>query len=246
MHIVIIANGTIENYLVARERIIGSDYFIACDGGLRHFPLLGLTPDCIIGDFDSAPPDLLADYRARGVPVVSYPSEKDETDLELAVAHAVALSPGGEEFGGCTPSGRMQRHSSAKSVVATAEPFAPCSIVILGALGGRIDHALANLHVLAQTGSVSAEIWDESTSIRLIKDEVILSRRCLTGGLRYATLSLIPLTTEVTGITTRGLAYPLTDGTLRAGETCGVSNEFTADIAEISIKSGLLLAVLCK
>ncbi|MCL2604588.1 MAG: thiamine diphosphokinase [Defluviitaleaceae bacterium] len=233
MHITIIANGTIENYAATRKRIIGSDYFIACDGGLRHFPLLGFTPDCIIGDFDSAPPELLADYRTRGVPVVSFPSEKDETDLELAVAHAIALSPGGEGFGGCTP-------LKAKSVVATAEPLAPCSIVIVGALGGRIDHALANLHVLAQCGNIPAEIWDESTSIRLIKNHIKLFKN------NYNTLSLIPLTSDVTGITTKGLYYPLQNGTLRAGETRGVSNQFTNETAEISVKNGLLLAVLCK
>jgi thiamine pyrophosphokinase len=205
MKTVIVANGEINDYAAARAKLAEAEYLIACDGGLRHFPPLGLTPHCLIGDFDSAPAGLLADYKARGIPVISYPPEKDETDLALALAHALTL--------------------------------APASVVFIGALGGRVDHMLANLHVLVQAGDVPAEIWDETVCIRLIKDKITLDASGKT------TLSLIPLTLEVTGITTRGLKYPLNNETLHAGEVRGVSNVFTAQTAEISIKSGFLLAI---
>ena len=56
---------------------------IAADGGLRHVQALGLTPDVILGDFDSLGyvPDA-----ARVFPV-----EKDDTDSMLAVRHGLAL-----------------------------------------------------------------------------------------------------------------------------------------------------------
>ena len=57
---------------------IGKDAFlIAADGGLRHVQALGLTPDAVIGDFDSL----------GYVPeqAVVYPVEKDDTDAMLAV-----------------------------------------------------------------------------------------------------------------------------------------------------------------
>lgn len=53
------------------------DFLIAADGGLRHVQALGLTPDAVIGDFDSL----------GYVPeqAVVYPVEKDDTDAMLAV-----------------------------------------------------------------------------------------------------------------------------------------------------------------
>lgn len=64
------------------------DLLIAADGGLRHFDALGRKPDVIIGDFDSlgfVPQD-----------AVVFPVEKDDTDLMLAVRHA--LSKGFRKF----------------------------------------------------------------------------------------------------------------------------------------------------
>jgi len=205
MQIAIIANGEINDYPAAAAKLAGVDYLIACDGGLRHCPPLGVVPDCMLGDFDSAPPALMDEYRIMGVPALSFPCEKDETDLELAVAHAVALGAD--------------------------------SIVLIGASGGRVDHQLANIHVLAQSGDISMEMWDERTNIRLVRDRVTLARE------GYKTVSLIPLTTEVTGITTRGLKYPLNNETLRVGQTRGVSNEFVGDAAEVVVGDGWLLVV---
>ena len=57
------------------------DYLIAADGGLDHIKSLGLTPDVIIGDFDS-----VSDAREmpEGIEVIRHPVEKDETDSYLA------------------------------------------------------------------------------------------------------------------------------------------------------------------
>jgi thiamine pyrophosphokinase len=205
MKIAIIANGEITNYAATRQKLADVSYLIACDGGLRHLPLLEISPHCLIGDFDSAPPALLAQYQAQGIPTIPFPPEKDETDLALAVAHA------------------LKKH--------------PSSIIMMGAMGGRFDHALANVHVLAQTGETPAEIWSETTSIHLIRKKLILPRE------NYSTLTLLPLTSEATGIIIKGLRYPLNNETLQAGEVRGVSNEFSANSAEISLTSGMLLAI---
>ena len=57
------------------------DYLIAADGGLDHIKSLGLTPNVIIGDFDS-----VSDAREmpEGIEVIRHPVEKDETDSYLA------------------------------------------------------------------------------------------------------------------------------------------------------------------
>ena len=55
--------------------------------------------------------------------------------------------------------------------------------------------------------------------------------------------SLLPLTPEVTGVTTSGLYWELDDAALRFGSTLSVSNEMMSDSAEIVLRSGILLIV---
>jgi thiamine pyrophosphokinase len=66
---------------------------LAADGGLGHALALGLEPDAVIGDLDSASPDELDDVSQKGVRIVRHPTAKDATDLELALDEAVALAP---------------------------------------------------------------------------------------------------------------------------------------------------------
>lgn len=61
---------------------------IAADGGLRHVLALNLRPDLVIGDMDSADPDMLARAEQNGAQIRRYPVDKDETDLELALRAA--------------------------------------------------------------------------------------------------------------------------------------------------------------
>ena len=65
-----------------------SDYIIAADGGLTHVKRLGLSPNEILGDFDSL------GYTPEGSTV--FPAEKDDTDAMLAVRKGLAL--GYQEF----------------------------------------------------------------------------------------------------------------------------------------------------
>lgn len=65
------------------EPLGDGDYLIAADGGLRHTQALGLSPNEIIGDFDSL------GYVPEGG--VVYPVEKDDTDSMLAVKRGLAL-----------------------------------------------------------------------------------------------------------------------------------------------------------
>ena len=61
---------------------------IAADGGMRHARALGLTPELWVGDFDSTPPELLAEW--PDVPRLPYPAAKAATDGEIAVGEALA------------------------------------------------------------------------------------------------------------------------------------------------------------
>jgi len=113
-------------------------------------------------------------------------------------------------------------------------------IVVMGALGGRLDQTLANVLILAQ------RVWPARISLGEGSQVATLLRggeRLRLGGAPGTTVSLLPLTPEVTGITYEGLLYPLTGATLRLGSTRGLSNQVAAQPATVRIASGLALVV---
>jgi thiamine pyrophosphokinase len=77
---IILCAGGFDGLLAAPEE---GDYIIAADGGYRHALTLGLTPDCILGDFDSL------GFVPEGANV--FPVEKDDTDAMLAVRQGLKL-----------------------------------------------------------------------------------------------------------------------------------------------------------
>lgn len=86
---ILFVNGDLKSPEKLLPQLRPDDVLIAVDGGLRHLTALGLTPDLILGDLDSADPTEVAKLEAQGVPVRRYPPEKDETDLELGIEAAL-------------------------------------------------------------------------------------------------------------------------------------------------------------
>jgi len=120
-------------------------------------------------------------------------------------------------------------------------------VLILGALGGRIDHALANIGLLAmpELAGKEAAILDGHSRTELIRapgPDGEPAERFLPG--RPGDLvSLLPLGPGVEGVTTRGLAYPLVDEPLPAGHARGLSNVRSVSDAAVIVRHGLLLVV---
>jgi thiamine pyrophosphokinase len=69
----------------------GADIVIAVDGGGSLCLESGVTPDLLVGDFDSLDSSLVDELVSRGVTVRTYPADKNATDLELAIGEARAL-----------------------------------------------------------------------------------------------------------------------------------------------------------
>jgi thiamine pyrophosphokinase len=69
------------------------DRVVAADGGLVEAQRFGLRVDVVVGDLDSAPPDAVRRAERDGAEVRPYPTEKDATDLELALATAAEDRP---------------------------------------------------------------------------------------------------------------------------------------------------------
>ncbi len=68
----------------------GADVVIAADSGAHWLETSGVLPDLVIGDMDSIDPALLERLVAQGIEVERHPTEKDASDVELAVSRAVA------------------------------------------------------------------------------------------------------------------------------------------------------------
>ena len=113
-------------------------------------------------------------------------------------------------------------------------------ITILGATGGaRFDHTIANILLLAGVETVPLRIVDGPMTCWLLRGPGSTAIMGQQGDL----LSLFPLTTDVTGIRTTGLYYPLHSETLFFGRPRGVSNALTADKAEVMLEHGMLLII---
>lgn len=84
MRIVIVASGSLDP-LDARW-LDGADRTVAVDGGSVSLDRLGRRPDLLIGDLDSTPPQLVTALERAGARVDRHPTDKDASDLELALA----------------------------------------------------------------------------------------------------------------------------------------------------------------
>jgi len=116
--------------------------------------------------------------------------------------------------------------------------------VLLGALGGeRSDHSVANiqlLHYIASKGAKGTIIHGDEV-FTAFKDETLFLDEKLRG---Y--ISVFSLSDESRGVTLKNLKYTLGNAVLKAFNPVGVSNEFTGERAEISVKDGCLLVVYKK
>jgi thiamine pyrophosphokinase len=115
-------------------------------------------------------------------------------------------------------------------------------ILVMAALGNRWDQTLANLLLPASESfaGVDIRLLDGPQEILLVR----AGQKIWIHGQPGDTLSLIPLYGDAHGITTKGLEYPLNEGTLIFGSTRGISNVLVEGVAEIFLREGLLVGVL--
>ena len=113
-------------------------------------------------------------------------------------------------------------------------------LILLGALGGRLDHTVANLQLLA------------SLAARGVRTTLVgadgVAVTALVGGecarfpaTAHGTLSVFAFGGDAAGVTLTGLKYPLDKATLTPRFPLGVSNELVGGEAAVSLQSGTLL-----
>lgn len=191
------------------------DRVITADRGVHHAYTWGWPVHLLIGDLDSLPPADLVAVSAAAVPTIVAPAAKDETDLELALAQAVAEG---------------------------AQTLVLCAV-----LGGRTDHWLANLLLLArpELRGLDVCIADGPETIRLLRGHGPAdSPACVAlSGAPGDLLSLLPVGGDAIGVSTAGLQYPLRDETLFLGQARGISNVFVGSTARVWLHDGLLMVI---
>lgn len=104
-------------------------------------------------------------------------------------------------------------------------------ILLLAMTGNRLDHTFTNIFQLAKSGNIS--LIDDDNEVHIIKDTLEIK------GMKGATLSIIPVYSDLLGVTTIGLYYPLKNETLYFGQSRGNSNVIIDDICRISVSDGI-------
>ncbi len=140
----------------------------------------------------------------------------------------------------------FQRHDTSKdetdtrlALLAALEGGAR-SVEMVAATGDRIDHTLANIHLLyaALLRGVDACILAHDCRIFLVDSCSTIS------GNKGALVSLLPLTPKVGGISLSGFQWNIEEASMEIGNPYGISNRVCSDEARIQVGEGTLIAVI--
>lgn len=119
----------------------------------------------------------------------------------------------------------------------------PDSIKIFGATGGRLDHLMANIHLLVkplQKGSeIHIEMIDEKNTLYVKKAGTYTVSKMD----EYKYISFLPVTSAVSGMTLENFKYALNDCHIPMGSTLCISNELIRGHGTFSFSEGILLVV---
>ncbi len=203
---------------------------IVVAGGEPPIPaeLAGLPPDSVVIGADRG----VAHAQRLGLSVTLAVGDFDSVSadaLERAAANGA----------------QIRRHRAEKDAtdlelaLDAAAEYTPDRVVVLGAHGGRLDHHLANVLLLASPRYARLRIrarMGEATLTVIHREETL-------HGKLGELLTLLPIHGPVSGIVTSGLRYPLHGEQLPAGSSRGVSNAFAEATATVALSAGVLLAI---
>lgn len=113
-------------------------------------------------------------------------------------------------------------------------------VIIIGATGGRFDQQLANIFLMeyALRKNLKVVFREPGLEAGLINKKIIVKQKC------DFSLSLIPISNKVTGVSITGCKYELEKESLYRYKTRGISNLIEDNKAVIELEKGLLLYVL--
>lgn len=189
------------------------DFVLCADGGYSHARNEGITPHVVLGDFDSIDYESLEnDRRHSGLTECHVVRvAAEKDDTDTLICLKYAMERGYEEF------------------------------FVLGGLGGRLDHTVANLQTMCYAVAHGKTIWfldgKNRATLRAPGSLTVEAQK-------DCKISLFAFEESCEGVSISGVKYPLRDHLLTNDFPLGVSNEFLEKKAEITHTSGKLLVIL--
>lgn len=213
----------------ARSLASKSDYIVCADAGQFIAKKYGIIPDVCIGDFDSTNARNIdnkyacdaQNYKVFDCEYITYPAEKNLTDAEASLEHVVNLF----------------RETS-------------LDIIILGGIGGRLDHTIGALNTIREYSSsrVRVRLLDMKNCAEFISSEFNYSIR-IEASPFYKFFSVIPYNEYADGVSISGAKYNLDNVRMERLGTLGISNEIAksaerdTSAAQIQVTYGELLII---
>ena len=209
----LVANGQIENPVLLLGLLIDAYHFnntfliVSADGALKNCLYLKLIPDIVIGDMDSI-------------------CEDDKKILKTHNSKALFINSPCEKNESDT---QLALEYLVKSNIK--------NIILIGALGKRMDHSFANLLNISSEKLKNAEIKiiDENYEFSVLRQSAEIS------GIIGNTLSIFSLTPGTYFVNTDGLKYKLHEEKLLFCPVRGLSNTIEKETVILDFKDGVLL-----
>lgn len=118
------------------------------------------------------------------------------------------------------------------------------NIILISAVGSRLDHSVANIMLLEKylDQGINIEIIDNNNKIQIISDntDLLLERK------KNCFVSIVPLTDIISGLTLEGFKYPLDEMTVKRGSALCVSNEIVSSNGRVLLEKGKALLFVSK
>ncbi|CAN5561948.1 thiamine diphosphokinase [soil metagenome] len=217
--IVIVGGGPLTSQAIEVVEAVAADsYIVAADSGLDFAVEADLAPSALVGDLDSISAAGRMWAYEHAINIKEHAPDKDLTDTELALAHALKV-PNVREL-----------------------------VLLSGSAGPerRIDHLLGIILALghpslAALDTVRAVIGTTHFQVLHPGHTALLT---IEPGQQF---SILAMHGPCTGVTISGARWPLADATLTATEARGLSNEanLTPDTnPEVSVQTGVLTVVI--
>ena len=155
MHYYVITGGPLTSEAV---NVIGEGEIIAADAGIDFCMNNGIKPAFAVGDFDSVSAEALEKVRQSGIPIKTYPVEKDMTDTEIALSF---IPDGNEITVVCPLTGRLDHIIANLQIAGT-----------LHADGKEIvlDDGVTQVFFLSDNETLKTDVsrWGDDTAVSLV------------------------------------------------------------------------------
>lgn len=164
--------------------------------------------------------------------------------VDLAVGDFDSVTPTGLRRAEAE-GGRVERHLPEKDAtdldlaVAAAQAAGARRVTVVGGHGGRLDHLLGNLSLLAapRFAALTIDAWMGTAHLLVVRERAAIA------GPVGAVVSLFAAHGPAHGVTTTDLRYPLHDAVLEPGSTLGISNVIAGPEPAVRVRDGVVLVI---